>query len=85
MSCRHGEVFFWRCDVMTVVYKPGEVMKMLGLKDSVFKKYYLALEKEGYVIKRNSANHRVFTEKDVITLETFLELLKYDVKRNEPR
>jgi DNA-binding transcriptional MerR regulator len=70
--------FLKECDVMTVVYKPSEVMKRLGLKESVFKKYYLALEKEGYVIERNASNHRVFTEEDVETFETFMELIKYD-------
>ncbi len=63
---------------MTVVYKSGDVMKRLGLKESVFKKYYLALEKEGYVIQKNSSNHRVFTEDDIQTLEKFIELIKYD-------
>jgi DNA-binding transcriptional MerR regulator len=63
---------------MTVVYKSGDVMKKLGLKESVFKKYYLALEKEGYSIQKNSSNHRVFTEEDIQTLETFMQLIKYD-------
>lgn len=61
-----------------LVYKPGEVMKKLGLKDSVYKKYILALEKEGYVFQRDEKNHRFFTNKDIQTLENFMELIKYD-------
>ena len=81
MAYCHDEIFSWRCGAMTVidkVYKSGEVMKMLNLKESVFKKYYLALEKEGYMIQKNSAGHRVFTEKDIQTLETLMKLIQYD-------
>lgn len=63
---------------MTVVYKSADVMKRLGLKESVFKKYYLALEKEGYVIPKNSSNHRVFSEEHIQILETFVQMIKYD-------
>lgn len=63
---------------MEVYYKSSEVAKKLGLKESTFKKYYLALEKEGYAVKRNSSNHRVFTNKDVEVIQKFCELIQYD-------
>lgn len=63
---------------MTLVYKTKEAMEMLDIKDSVFKKYLSILEKEGYVIQRNQQGHRLFTDKDIQTLEKFMELSKYD-------
>lgn len=63
---------------MTLVYKAKEVMERLKLKDSVFKKYLAILEKEGYVIQKNQQGHRLFTDKDIQTLEKFIELSKYD-------
>ena len=61
-----------------VIYKPSEIMEKLNLKESVYKKYILALEKEGYLFQRNDRNHRIFTDKDIQTLENFIELIKYD-------
>jgi DNA-binding transcriptional MerR regulator len=63
---------------MTVIYKAKEVMDQLDLKDSVFKKYIGLLEREGYVIERNAQGHRLFKVEDIKTLETFMELSKYD-------
>lgn len=63
---------------MTVFYKASEVAKRLGLKESTLKKYYLALEKEGYSVKRNPSNHRMFTDDDMQIIEQFRELIKYD-------
>lgn len=60
------------------VYKTGEVLKRLDLKDSVFKKYIFSLEKEGYSFRRNNLGHRLFTEDDIKALEMFLELISYD-------
>lgn len=60
------------------VYKTGEVLKRLDLKDSVFKKYIFSLEKEGYSFQRNNLGHRLFTEDDIKALEMFLELISYD-------
>ena len=60
------------------VYKTGEVLKRLDLKDSVFKKYIFSLEKEGYSFRRNNLGHRLFTEEDIKALEMFLELISYD-------
>lgn len=63
---------------MTLVYKAKEVMDKLKIKDSVFKKYISILEKEGYVIQRNQQEHRLFTDKDIQTLEKLIELSRYD-------
>nr|WP_280157698.1 MerR family transcriptional regulator [Priestia aryabhattai]MDH3135371.1 MerR family transcriptional regulator [Priestia aryabhattai] len=60
------------------VYKTGEVLKRLDLKDSVFKKYIFSLEKEGYFFRRNNLGHRLFTEDDIKALEMFLKLISYD-------
>lgn len=64
---------------MTIVYKPSEVMKQLNIKESLYKKYILALEKDaGYVFQKNQQGHRIFTAEDIQTLEKFMELIKYD-------
>lgn len=65
-------------EIDNLVYKTGEVLKKLNLKDSVFKKYISSLEKEGYVFQKNNMGHRLYTEKDIKALEMFLELISYD-------
>ncbi|MFL0499083.1 DUF3967 domain-containing protein [Priestia megaterium] len=65
-------------EINNFVYKTGEVLKRLDLKDSVFKKYIFSLEKEGYTFQRNNLGHRLFTEDDIKALEMFLELISYD-------
>ena len=37
-------------EINNLVYKTGEVLRKLNLKDSVFKKYISSLEKEGICI-----------------------------------
>ncbi|MFB9759129.1 hypothetical protein [Ectobacillus funiculus] len=63
---------------MTVVYKSSEVMKLLDVKESVFKKYVSLIEKEGFVFQKNAQGHRMFSGLDVQTLETFMKLSRYD-------
>lgn len=63
---------------MTVIYRPSEVRKKLNLGDSLFKKYVHELEERGYVFQRNSRGHRFYTDKDILVLEFFLELIRYD-------
>ena len=63
---------------MTVVYKSSEVMKLLDVKESVFKKYVSLIEKEGFVFQKNAQGHRMFSELDIQTLETFIKLSRYD-------
>lgn len=65
-------------EIDNLVYKTGEVLRKLNLKDSVFKKYISSLEKEGYVFQKNNMGHRLYTEKDIKALEMFLELISYD-------
>lgn len=62
---------------MTMIYKPAEVMEMLDLKESTYKKYILELEKAGYVVPKDGRN-RYFTQENIDALEQFIELLKYD-------
>jgi DNA-binding transcriptional MerR regulator len=52
-------------------------MKRFDLKESLYKKYILALEKEGYVIRKNQQGHRFFTDEDIKTLEAFIKMIKY--------
>ena len=69
----------WGYAVMTIVYKPSDVMKQLDIKESLYKKYIAALEKDGgYVFQKNQQGHRIFTAEDIQTLEKFMELIKYD-------
>lgn len=63
---------------MTLIYKPSEIMKRFNLKESVYKKYIAALEKEGYLFEKNQQGHRFFSERDIKTFERFLELIRYD-------
>ena len=64
---------------MTIIYKPSDVMKQLDIKESLYKKYIAALEKDGgYVFQKNQQGHRIFTAEDIQTLEKFMELIKYD-------
>ena len=64
---------------MTIIYKPSDVMNQLDIKESLYKKYIGALEKDGgYVFQKNQQGHRIFTAEDIQTLEKFMELIKYD-------
>lgn len=64
---------------MTIIFKPSDVMKQLDIKESLYKKYIAALEKDGgYVFQKNQQGHRIFTAEDIQTLEKFMELIKYD-------
>ncbi len=64
---------------MTIIYKPSDVMNQLDIKESLYKKYIAALEKDGgYVFQKNQQGHRIFTAEDIQTLEKFMELIKYD-------
>jgi DNA-binding transcriptional MerR regulator len=64
---------------MTIVYKPSDVMKQLDIKESLYKKYIAALEKDGgHVFQKNQQGHRIFTAEDIQILEKFMELIKYD-------
>ena len=69
----------WGYAVMTIIYKPSDVMKQLDIKESLYKKYIAALEKDGgYVFQKNQQGHRIFTAEDIQILEKFMELIKYD-------
>ena len=62
-----------------LIYKPSDVMNQLDIKESLYKKYIAALEKDGgYVFRKNQQGHRIFTAEDIQTLEKFVELIKYD-------
>ena len=62
-----------------LIYKPSDVMKQLDIKESLYKKYIAALEKDGgYVFQKNQQGHRIFTAEDIQILEKFMELIKYD-------
>ncbi|GAA3315717.1 hypothetical protein GCM10020331_011200 [Ectobacillus funiculus] len=64
---------------MTVVYKSSEVMKLLDVKESVFlRNMFHSLRRKALCFKKNSQGHRMFSELDIQTIETFIKLSRYD-------
>lgn len=54
------------------VYSSSDVAEHLKIKTATLRKYCIMLEEEGYTFKRNSRNHRYFSDKDVMTLQNLL-------------
>lgn len=61
-----------------LILKAPEVAKRLNLTESVFKKYIILLERQGYTVERNRQGHRLFNAEDLENFEKFLELSRYD-------
>lgn len=53
---------------------PKEVAAQLGLSNEVLKKYALLLEQHGHNFIRNSRNHRVYTDNDLLLLQAMMTL-----------
>ena len=62
------------------LYKAGVVAKGLSIASSTLRKYSELLEGTGYTIKRNNENNRVYTERDIEVLKTFIILKKQNPK-----
>ncbi|MEC3226090.1 DUF3967 domain-containing protein [Bacillus thuringiensis] len=61
-----------------IVYNANEVYSRLGVSGSTLRKYSDVLEREGYLVKKNSRGRREYTEFDVVLIEKLVELSKED-------
>lgn len=57
-------------------YSAKDISLSLDIGDSTLRKWCLALEEHGYVFYRTDQNKRLFTEKDIIVLKHFQQLVK---------
>lgn len=51
------------------IYSPGDLAKLLQVKEATVRKYSLLLEGVGYEFKRNASGQRWYEDKDVIALQ----------------
>lgn len=65
------------------VFSPGEVAEQLNIKTATLRKYSILLEEAGYKIKRNSQNHRYYTDEDIITLRRIIANKNSDITLEE--
>lgn len=56
------------------VYSPGEIAKLLNVKESTLRKYSILLEKTGYTFQRNNQKQRWYSDNDVIALQKLVTL-----------
>ncbi|PGZ34502.1 hypothetical protein COE50_06230 [Bacillus anthracis] len=61
-----------------IVYTANEVYNRLGVSGSTLRKYSDALEREGYVTKKNSRGRREYTDFDVFLIERLVDLSKQE-------
>jgi DNA-binding transcriptional MerR regulator len=61
---------------MTEIYSPGKVQELLGIDSNTLRKYATLLEGHAYHIHRNNRGHRLYYEKDIITLRKLVETSK---------
>ncbi|PFR34046.1 hypothetical protein COK29_33915, partial [Bacillus cereus] len=61
-----------------IVYTANEVYNRLGVSGSTLRKYSDVLEREGYVVKKNSRGRREYTDFDVFLIERLVDLSKQD-------
>ncbi|EOP78894.1 DNA-binding protein [Bacillus cereus HuB4-4] len=61
-----------------IVYNANEVYGRLGVSGSTLRKYSDVLEREGYLVKKNSRGRREYTDFDVLLIEKLVELSKED-------
>lgn len=59
---------------MEKMYAVKEIATLLEVPGDTVKKYSQALEAEGYFFNRNEQNHRVYTDKDMMTLRELVEV-----------
>jgi di/tripeptidase len=57
-------------------YSAKDITLSLDIGDSTLRKWCLALEENGYIFYRTDQNKRLFTEKDIIVLRHFQQLVK---------
>lgn len=61
-----------------ILYTANEVYGRLGVSGSTLRKYSDVLEREGYVVKKNSRGRREYTDFDVLLIEKLVELSRED-------
>lgn len=61
-----------------ILYTANEVYDRLGVKGSTLRKYSDVLEREGYIVKKNSRGRREYTDFDVFLIEKLVELSRED-------
>jgi DNA-binding transcriptional MerR regulator len=57
-------------------YTSKDISLSLDIGDSTLRKWCLSLEEHGYTFYRTDQNKRLFTEKDIIVLRHFMQLVK---------
>ncbi len=57
-------------------YSPKDVKMSLDIGDSTLRKWCLAIEKHGFLFSRTDNNRRIFTEKDIVMLKHFQNLVQ---------
>jgi DNA-binding transcriptional MerR regulator len=57
-------------------YSSKDIILSLDIGDSTLRKWCLSLEEHGYTFYRTDQNKRLFTEKDIIVLRHFQQLVK---------
>lgn len=55
-----------------IVYSPKQIADELGIASSTLRKYADILEKNGYQIKRNNENNRIYDKEDIKILRYFV-------------
>lgn len=61
-----------------ILYTANEVYGRLGVSGSTLRKYSDVLEREGYIVKKNSRGRREYTDFDVLLIEKLVELSRED-------
>ncbi|HDX9631696.1 TPA: DUF3967 domain-containing protein [Bacillus cereus] len=61
-----------------ILYNANEVYGRLGVSGSTLRKYSDVLEREGYVVKKNSRGRREYTDFDVFLIGKLVELSRED-------
>lgn len=59
---------------MSPIYSPGDVAKILNVKNSTLRKYSLSLEQLGYTFQKNTQNQRWYNDKDVTLFRKIITL-----------
>lgn len=64
-------------------YSPSEIAGLLKIKPATLRKYSIMLEEQNYNIQRNSQNHRIYSDEDIITLRRVITGSKNGVSLEE--
>ncbi|MFJ8531588.1 DUF3967 domain-containing protein [Bacillus sp. NPDC094106] len=63
---------------MKIIYTAKDVYSRLKVSDSTLRKYVEVLQRESYIIKKNTQGKREYTENDIMVIEKLIELSKHD-------